>query len=219
MLLCFSGKAQAGKDTAADYMIGRHGWTRKVGFADNLKNICMKVFDLSEYDVHTQEGKSSLLNIPVVISKPHLSQVIKCMQLTHSVSLEDKDYTWMIGTKLGTPRSILQFIGTEVIRLYANNFHLEAVIDSVAPNEKVIITDARFPNEVDSVLGCGGFTVRINRPNKFRSATDVSIGSAHPSEVALDDYTEWTYIIDNDEDCLDSFYDKIDSMLSQLEKG
>lgn len=219
MLLCFSGKARVGKDTAADYMINSRGWTRKVGFADNLKNICMEVFELSEYEVRTQDGKSSVLREPRVVSKEHLSQVLRCMNRTHVVNLEDKDYSLMLGMELYTPRDVLQFIGTEVIRLYVPNYHLEAVINSIVPSEKVVITDARFPNEINSVLDCGGYVVRINRPYKFKAAKEISKVSSHPSETALDDYTEWSYIINNDGDCLDSLYEKIDSMLSQLEKG
>jgi hypothetical protein len=41
-------KAQVGKDTAADYLEGRHpGAAKKVAFADKLKKITMDLFGLS----------------------------------------------------------------------------------------------------------------------------------------------------------------------------
>lgn len=54
---------------------------------------------------------------------------------------------------------------------------------------KWIITDMRFPNEMEAVVEKGGITIRVTRPG---TAT-----GTHPSEIALDD-AEFNYEIIND---------------------
>ena len=39
----FSGKARAGKDTTADILVEKHGFT-KIALADPLKRVCFEVF-------------------------------------------------------------------------------------------------------------------------------------------------------------------------------
>ena len=121
-----------------------------------------------------------------------------------------------------TPRLLLQIIGTECIRdkvhpnawvnaLFADykyEIHRSEVptraagfIDQhVYPNW--IITDMRFPNELEAVKSRGGITIRVNRP--YDSLNQDSLFSLqkqqetnnHPSETALDD-AEFDYTIDN----------------------
>lgn len=121
-----------------------------------------------------------------------------------------------------TPRLLLQVIGTECIRdkvhpnawvnaLFADykyEIHRSEVptraagfIDQhVYPNW--IITDMRFPNELEAVKNRGGITIRVNRPYST-VAGDNGIPATfnhaqfHPSETALDD-AEFDYTIEND---------------------
>jgi hypothetical protein len=56
-----------------------------------------------------------------------------------------------------------------------------------------IITDMRFPNEMEAVIKKGGITIRVTRDNGTR-AIDID---PHPSETALDN-TTFDYEIIND---------------------
>ena len=126
------------------------------------------------------------------------------------------------GQDLLTPRLLLQIIGTECIRdkvhpnawvnaLFADykyEIHRSEVptraagfIDQhVYPNW--IITDVRFPNELEAVKDRGGISIRVNRP--YDSLNQDSLFSLqkqqetnnHPSETALDN-AEFDYTIDN----------------------
>ena len=72
-----------------------------------------------------------------------------------------------------------------------------------------IITDVRFPNEVQAIQDRGGIVIRVNRiagsvliNNDTHSVTD----HQHPSETALDDCNDFDYVIENDgsiEDLID----------------
>ena len=111
-----------------------------------------------------------------------------------------------------TPRLLLQIIGTECIRdkvhpnawvnaLFADykyEIHRSEVptraagfIDQhVYPNW--IITDMRFPNELEAVKSRGGITIRVSRTGIHTP----KIEDLHPSETALDN-CEFDYHIDN----------------------
>ena len=125
-------------------------------------------------------------------------------------------------SRILTPRLLLQLLGTECIRdkvhpnawvnaLFADykyEIHRSEVptraagfIDQhVYPNW--IITDMRFPNELEAVKSRGGITIRVNRP--YDSLNQDSLFSLqkqqetnnHPSETSLDN-AEFDYIIDN----------------------
>ena len=58
-----------------------------------------------------------------------------------------------------------------------------------------IITDVRFPNEVEAIENRGGIVIRIERTP--RSYGTEFIIDEHPSETALDDHN-FDYVIDND---------------------
>ena len=116
-----------------------------------------------------------------------------------------------------TPRLLLQIIGTDCIRdkvhpnawvnaLFADykyKIHRSEVptraagfIDQhVYPNW--IITDMRFPNELEAVKRRGGITIRINRFEQISENVRVhGVGVPHPSETALDN-AEFDYVIEN----------------------
>lgn len=61
----------------------------------------------------------------------------------------------------------------------------------VSPNW--IITDMRFPNEMEAVVEKGGITIRVNRDNGTRTIDT----NPHPSETSLDN-AKFDYVIEND---------------------
>jgi len=217
MIIGLSGKALVGKDSVADYLIEKHSFDRKVGFASNLKDACVGVFGLTYDDVLTQQGKSTDLKTPAIVTKSILTDLVNWMRRTHDVAIDAKDYSKLLGVKLHKPRDILQYVGTEVMRFYAPNYHYEVVFCSVKENETVIITDVRFPNEAAGVYEHGGHLVRVSRPNELRELHGVSLNTAHTSEVALDDWGTWSYILENNGRTLDTLYSSVDKMLIHLE--
>jgi len=76
-----------------------------------------------------------------------------------------------------------------------------------------IITDMRFPNEMDAVKAKGGITIRIQRFKQISENIRVhhGIGVPHPSETALDDH-KFDYVIDNDSSISD-LIDKVRTIL------
>jgi len=127
-----------------------------------------------------------------------------------------KDNTSWYIVKL-TPRKLLQLLGTEAGRnilhpnIWVNALFADYVCNDCGQKEcptdeedtgqmihrsfpSWIITDVRFPNEVERIKDKGGIVIRVNRDNGTR-AIDVN---PHPSETALDDFSDFDYVIEND---------------------
>lgn len=90
-----------------------------------------------------------------------------------------------------SPRVILQLLGTEFFRERIRNDFWTAI----APKAGNVITDMRFPNEIDFVKECDGITVGIERP----SQTSIS-SSGHSSENVGPVLARCDYIVVNDKD-------------------
>jgi hypothetical protein len=116
-----------------------------------------------------------------------------------------------------TPREILQTIGSEAIR---NHVDLDVWIKSLKikinhlvecnPGRqlKFVVPDVRFPNEANALKEFSdGYVWKVERDvikNEF---------SNHQSEIALDNYSNWNIIINND-GTMASLYRKVDEALA-----
>lgn len=219
MILGFSGKALSGKDTAADYIISRYGWAQKLGFSYNLKDACIEIFGLSRKQVYDQDGKSTPLSSNIVVDFSVLSYIIEWMNRTHPISIYSHEYKHLLGKVLDTPREVLQFVGTDVMRYYCPSYHVDVALlraKELDSNSSVAFVDVRFPNEASGIKSIGGLLVRIVRPDSLRCVYGGSSLGTHQSEVALDNKNDWDYNISNDTSDLSIYYNKLDTMLKIL---
>ena len=152
-----------------------------------------------------------------------------------------------------TPRLLLQAIGTDIVRTINPNVWVNslfayykrepiigvgdvldgkhdiskgiynAIREGVYPNW--IITDVRFPNELEAIKKRQGIIIRINRnfsTEKIYIQGEECNGISredfekarvqHPSETALDDYEDFDYTIDNN-NCIDCLIEKVKEIL------
>lgn len=149
-------------------------------FADPLKEFCINVLGLTyEQCYGTTEDKNSLTklkweNMPTMISKDILNKA-------------DKD---KLSREYMTAREVLQYFGTDIVRQMYHNAWADACIRQIQAEESnfAIITDCRFVNEVEVVKKAGGRVIRL-----LRKISD----DDHKSETDLDSYTDYDYVIDN----------------------
>lgn len=105
-----------------------------------------------------------------------------------------------------TPRLILQLLGTEGGREVIHpNIWVNSTLNGLKETDHVIVTDTRFPNEVTGIKQRGGIVVRVIRPDKLSSST-------HISETSLNNYTDWDYVIINN-NTLEDLETKVAAML------
>lgn len=180
MIIAVSGKARAGKDLLAS-IAAPHGF-KKLAFADPLKERVRKDFGLS-----LEQTDGALKEAVTNYQKP-------------PYGLDD-----MYHTRYWTPREIMIEYG-QFFRQFDKNFWVNQVINTICKENTLvqlatfkesnyIITDCRFPNEIEALRNIGSFTVRLerhsDRDNLVSDATKSNI-----SETALDDYKEWDFKLD-----------------------
>lgn len=137
-----------------------------------------------------------------------------------------RDYFNWDGKKDEIGRTLLQTVGTDIVRARHPNFWTGIVVGLLQSFEPysnfdiALVPDARFPNEVDIALAnlqnC--VAVRINRKNadgtEWINPTLTDTQRQHPSETSLDNYA-FDYIIHNDEG-LDVLRESAHSVLADL---
>lgn len=183
-IIAICGKAGAGKDTVANYLMQHHGYTKE-SFANSLKDAIAAIFS---WDRDMLEGSTN-----------------ESRQWR-----EQTDHWW--ATRLGipelTPRWVLQHWGTDVCRNY---FHTDIWIASVErkllanTRNKIVITDCRFANEHAMIKNCGGTIICVERDMLYIE------NNKHASELEWESLNFDATISNNG--TLASLYEVIDMVL------
>ena len=201
MIIGICGLIGSGKDTIADYLVNIHEF-RRDSFAATLKDACAAVFG---WDRDMLEGRTR----------------------SSREWREQPDEWW--SRRLGraiTPRYILQYWGTEVCR---QGFHDDIWIASLenklrSTRDDVVISDCRFPNEIEAIRNQGGYVVRVVRgpdPEWFECAKQQPekmpelFPGVHASEYSWA-ATRFDRVIQNN-GSLDDLYGEITDLVRDLQ--
>jgi hypothetical protein len=211
MIIGVCGLIGAGKDTVADYLVNIHQFRRE-SFANTLKDAVSAVFG---WDRELLEGRTR-----------------------HSREWREQVDPWW-ATRLGipdlTPRWVLQYWGTEVVR---KSFHDDTWIASLEnklrkTTDDVVISDCRFPNEIAAIKSAGGMVIRVHRgpdPEWYPLAEAVNQGPSNItwslSKTQLETYkihasetawigTEFDAILDNNS-TMDHLYQQVTGLVQDL---
>lgn len=177
-LVGIAGRRRVGKDVVAEYIHRTYGYTHRK-FAQHLKDAVKCLFGFSQGQVES-----------------HLK--------------DDVDPRWDV-----SPRQVLQFIGTEVLQYKLQElipnvgllFNVKRMFLDIKESDSVVISDVRFPHEVDSIKERGGVVIGIER------ATILDDTDTHSSESGID-ALECDYVIQNN-GALVELYAEIDRVMLQ----
>lgn len=139
MLLGICGFAGSGKTTVSNMLVQNHEYNQ-IAFADTVKDVTSVLFgwprDLLEGD--TPESR---------------------------LFRETPDKFWSARLdRIVTPRWALQIMGTEAGRdAIHENIWIFCAEAKIKDHENVIISDARFPNEIKFIREKGGYVIRVVR--------------------------------------------------------
>ncbi|VBB17879.1 monophosphate kinase [Yasminevirus sp. GU-2018] len=190
ILIGVTGRKRSGKDTVGKYLIDNYDFVR-VAYADALKEACKIVFGFSDAQVYGDD----------------LKEVV--------------DEYWG-----HSPREVLQKVGTELFREelprvcknISNDIWIRSVERQIRNLQKqghtrFVITDVRFPNELDFISKMKGVSWKVSRPSLLQNL-DPKI-PVHASEAMIDDFKcDHEFVNDGTlEQLFDSVEDKIVSIL------
>ena len=182
-----TGKAGAGKDTVGDYLRIAHGFDSD-SLAGPLKKAVQAIFCIPDEIMYDRDRREEPL---------------------------DNWPNW-------TVRTLLQFVGTELFR---NQVDPDVWVKSLSirvqqrsadadNNDRYVITDVRFPNEIDSlgklVDGARAYSVKVVRPEHI--GTDVGLAN-HTSE-SFD--LKADFVLEND-GTIEDLYKKVDHIMDIID--
>lgn len=229
MIIGISGKIKSGKDAIgkiiqmlaqginsntqiAEYVnktdITDSDWEIKK-FADKLKDIVCLLINCTREELEDRDFKEKELGEEWWYYTDSLFNSADSEQNLYSYSKYHRqlknDLNFYI-IKL-TPREILQLLGTEAGReIIHPNIWVNALFSKYTESSNWIITDVRFPNEIQAIKDRGGIVIRVERDDLLRLG--YLDKNAHTSETALDNYKDWDYTIKNN-DTIEELINKI----------
>ena len=189
MLIGLVGLIGSGKDTVAERLITRHGYKRD-SFAKSLKDAVSSMFN---WDRKMLEGNTSE-------SRAWREQ-------------PDKFWSEKMGKEI-TPRWVLQYFGTEVMR---QGMYDAIWVDSVIgryKGENTVISDTIFQNEIKTIKAHGGKILLVKRGD-IPTREEMQNNGSHQSEW---DWmgSNFDYIIENNSS-IEGLNANIDQFVNQLQ--
>jgi hypothetical protein len=191
MLIGVVGLIGSGKGTVSDRLEQKHNF-RKDSFAKSLKDAVSSMFN---WNREMLEGKTD----------------------ESRAWREKPDVFW--SKRFGkdvTPRWVLQYFGTEVMR---QGMHDSIWIDSCMARydgKPTVIADTRFENEIKIIREMGGSILLVKRGQDPDWFTDYVEGNVVPKNVHLSEYawakSEYDHLITND-GTLEDLHSKIDDLI------
>ena len=178
-IIAFAGRKRSGKGMLAKGMREYSPNVVIIAVADSLKFLCCKLLNRTYDELNQMKDDGTTFEAKV---DDYWVSTIK-----HEVKISDNIIRNEIGGRVFTNvREVLQIIGTDLIRKYSPDWHIDKTIErikSYGDDKIVVVEDVRFPNEKRRIEEIGGDVYFIIRPNYW----DVS---NHPSEKALK-YTDF----------------------------
>ena len=109
----------------------------------------------------------------------------------------------------------LQLLGTEMIRekTYPNVW-IDALFRQIKPNENIVISDVRFPNEQNAVKQRDGIVILINSSRETSSEALAGRSTMHETERALDGVRP-DYTVKND-GSIEELREKLNKLIAEL---
>lgn len=184
-IIAFAGRKNSGKTELAK-ICNKVGNYHIILFANALKKLVSNIvgFEINE----TQESKEKAITKKITYEDYKLISEttnidISCVQKV----LEENPFN--------NAREALQIIGTNLIRKYNPNWHVEKLKEEILSDtsKDYVIDDLRFPNELDMVNELGGeswFIVRtsLEKLSNHKSETSLS-WQDFGHNIIINDYT------------------------------
>lgn len=173
-IIGFAGRKRCGKTMLAKYMKEEYD-ANIVTIANYLKFLCCDLMNLT-YD-ELLEKKDNGTTFDIVPDDRWFNTI----HAKTNIPIESLK-TELENVHITSIRQLLQVIGTDVIRKFNNNWHVDKMVEEILeyPDDKVVvIDDVRFPNEMEAIKKLGGEVFFIVRPICNNVSNHISETSLH----------------------------------------
>lgn len=189
MIIGLAGRMGGGKTLLSSMLLERN--FTKIAFADYFKSKLAEVYDIDLSLFKDPLSKNEVLNSPIIWNKNY---ALKLFQLC-----DIKDFSLPIkDQKFYSRRDLMQYVGSDVLRAYDEDFHINKTMNSLSKDKDYIFDDFRFLNELNAIKKLSGKVFYILRPSNTKI-------SNHISETSIN-WSDCDYRIVNNSS-IDSFKD------------
>lgn len=219
-LLATSGKLASGKDTIAEAVMKEfHSEVKHhLSFAAPLKDEAQEILGILRSSQTPEEAVKRIVDFDVPLDKAEHIVDIAYEAANAEPNINTRDRTpWV--------RLLLQYWGVEVRRAnnpdYWRNKAILIAADKIASEIPIMVTDARFPGEVEALHEIGFTVVRLEitpetQAKRLGSRDGLAVDPkalVHETETALDNFTGFNLIVDNNEKSIEEIVAHIISRL------
>lgn len=196
-----SGKIGSGKDSVAKALVEKDcGFSKVIAFADPLRD---------EIDQLINAARGASLPKYPDVSVEELSHIISTLESALKNNPEVRS-----DSRVPEIRHALQYWGTDVRRKRDDLYWVKRTVWNAleyafASGCGIIVSDVRFPNEAQMIHDFAGKVFRIEASHDIRKTrlehrdmenTLTQASAAHQSETALDDWTDFDFVYQDDSD-------------------
>ena len=153
MIIGFAGRIQNGKTHLAT-ICEKFGFER-LYFAQPLKELIAELLDTDVNGVN--QMKNDDLSIVFDEEKQHL--ISEKTEIPYNFIHNSLD-----GKILHNTREIMQYLGTDIIRKYNKDWHVNKLKEIIKPQNNYVFDDVRFENEKEMIETNNGITFFVVRP-------------------------------------------------------
>jgi len=194
ILIALTGAARSGKDSVADRLVERHGFT-KISFAAPLKR-ALRATD------------------PILGFHPYRKGEL--VRLSEALANESEN---VIKQAFPEYRRLLEKLGTEGIRALDDTFWVRAAVTQVRHGGRYVFPDARFQNEVDCVINTGRnhHLADAEAWHIVRPSLVGPVGEVHASAALHGNLGEDREVLNDG--TLDQLHGRVDELIAEMEDG
>jgi hypothetical protein len=239
LILGISGRKQSGKSTIGNFILSLYlaklGYCEKIYMDEDGQLLISDILGDTRYEgvfdirklVETYNDPRFIQAINKLNSKVKIYNFADILKTDICINMLGLTYDQCYGTddnknemtnivwndKKLSARDVMQVVGTDIFRKLDTNVWVRSTINKIIRDKPdlAVITDCRFPNEVDSIKQSGGKVIRLTR-NPFQSD--------HISETVLDkdsyDWSNFDYVVDNSDVTLLDQFTQIKKLLEEI---
>lgn len=179
MIIGLMGKKRSGKDTTGKMILDIMGYGKISSFAFSLKDILTKACG---EDFFTEKNREEIRPFIINLTKlekltglqglglEDFAPIIQKDKRNHMYMMDKEWYVFIITSM----RAILQHVGTDLCRNRLGADYWVNRLDLTHNNNVVVVSDVRFPSEVEKIKQCGGTLLEIVNPRVVTTDTHAS---------------------------------------------
>ncbi len=155
MIIGFCGRMRSGKTELAK-VCSAHGY-EIMSFATPLKQLSAHLIGTTVKELNDLKNNNVDINLTI--------DGEMCNMLSNETEIPEATVRSIsLGKVIPNVRDLLQFVGTDLIRKYNTDWHVNKVREMIKPDKDYVFDDVRFPNEMKMINSLGGDCWFVIRP-------------------------------------------------------